>query len=373
MPRKIRILHVFPSLEHGGSQSRFCDILRDRRTHQQHLALALNGDQSSMQGLEPDMMPEIITANRDMISGSFWSRRRAIRQQLKAIAPDLLVTYNWGAIEWALANRMFPICPVLQVQDGFNPEEQSTEIPRRRWLRRLAYGGRCKLAVPSFTLLDIARTSWRVGARRLMLIPNGVDLSHARTSADAALLHNLGIDESDFLVLTAAALRPEKNTGRLIEAMRYLVDHVPTAKLLILGDGIGMKALTMLRDRIDLRKHVIFAGHIDAPASLISRADICALSSDTEQMPLFVLEAMAAGKPIVSTDVGDIARMVAPSNQPFIAGRDAAILCENMRSLAHAPDQAKAIGQDNQDKAASDFDKGLMLDRWAEAFDQAAG
>ena len=60
----------------------------------------------------------------------------AARSVLGRLRPDLLLTYNWGAIEWAIANRL-PRLPHLHMEDGFGPEERDRQLPRRVLARRL--------------------------------------------------------------------------------------------------------------------------------------------------------------------------------------------------------------------------------------------
>jgi hypothetical protein len=105
---------------------------------------------------------------------------RRFRSTIRAARPDLLLTYNWGAIEWALANRLAPLCRHVHFEDGFGPDEaDGRQLARRVWLRRLALSGRSEIVVPSRLLERIARERWRFAARRVRYIPNGVDCSVA--------------------------------------------------------------------------------------------------------------------------------------------------------------------------------------------------
>ena len=109
------------------------------------------------------------------------------------------------------------------------------------------------------------------------------------------------------------------------------------ARLVIIGDGPERQTLERLAAELGIADRVRFAGHVAAPAAEYARFDVFALPSDTEQMPLSVLEAMAAGLPVVSTDVGDVRAMVAEENAPLLVPKDDAALAALDRLIAVAP------------------------------------
>ena len=157
---------------------------------------------------------------------------------------------------------------------------------------------------------------------------------------------------------TVAALRDEKNLGRLIRVFRLLERP---ARLVIVGDGPARAGLEALVTELGLTGQVYFAGHVGDPSVFYRGFDVFALSSDTEQMPLSVLEAMAAGLPVASTDVGDVRHMVAPENGPFIAAREDAALARVIGTLLDMPQSARAIGEANRAKVERDYDQRTMF------------
>ena len=126
---------------------------------------------------------------------------------------------------------------------------------------------------------------------------------------------------------TVAALRAEKNIARLIRALARLPAAAP-ARLVIVGDGPERAALEALAVAEGVGGRVEFAGHCADPAPLYAGFDIFALSSDTEQMPLSVLEAMASGLPVAATDVGDVAAMLDAANRPYVVAREDGALAD---------------------------------------------
>jgi glycosyltransferase involved in cell wall biosynthesis len=113
-----------------------------------------------------------------------------------------------------------------------------------------------------------------------------------------------------------------------------------------------------------LADRVIFTGNCPAPEKLLPCFDVFALSSDTEQMPLSVLEAMAAGRPIASTDVGDVAAMVADENRPYVAERSTERLARSIEALIKDPSRATAIGAANARRTREQFAQQRMFERF---------
>jgi glycosyltransferase involved in cell wall biosynthesis len=272
-----------------------------------------------------------------------------------------MLTYNWGAIEWAMAN-IPRIARHIHVEDGFGPEERNTQIGRRVLTRRLVLA-RSTVVLPSRNLHRIATEIWRLDPRRVRYIPNGIDLDRF-----AAGERNF---DSEPVVGTITGLRREKNLPRLLQAFRQVVDRTP-ARLVIAGDGSERAALEAQTVALGLAERVHFTGHLDDPAPLYRSIDVFALSSDTEQMPLSVLEAMAAGLPVAATDVGDIATMVAAENRPFITALNETALAGAIASVALDPALRQRLGAANHAKVVDEFDQAGMIAAWRALFDGTA-
>jgi glycosyltransferase involved in cell wall biosynthesis len=167
-------------------------------------------------------------------------------------------------------------------------------------------------------------------------------------------------------------LRPEKNLSRLLQAFRLVGETLPAARLVIIGDGAERGALEREAEALGLADRVTFAGHLSEPARAYSGFDLFALSSDTEQMPLSVLEAMAAGRAVVTTAVGDVAAMLAPDNLPYVTPRAVAPFAAALLALLRDPVQRGAIGAANRAKAVCDYGQDRMFESYAALFEAAA-
>jgi len=354
-----RLLHVFSSFEVGGSQIRFCQLVNALGDRYRHLVIALDGRTEARDRLRPGTPVEILPFDHRKTGAAHDLRR--FRKTLADLRPDLLLTYNWGAIEWALVNLVRPICPHIGVVDGFGPEEVGASLPRRSLVRWLAYGRARTLVVPSRALEQVARQSWHIPASVVRYIPNGVDVSRFEAAPDQTLLDRFGLTRDEPIVGTIAGLRREKNIARLIQAFAGVIAAGRAARLVIIGDGPQRVDLENQAAAFGLGDRVIFAGALDRPERLLGAFAIYALSSDTEQMPISLVEAMAASKPVASVDVGDIADMVAPENRQFVRGRDADSLTASLLILLDDAAQRDRLGRANRLAAHARFTEHEMV------------
>ena len=294
----------------------------------------------------------------------------AAYKALSYVNPALLVTYNWGAIEWALAAN-FTNIPHIHVVDGFGPDEAYRQLPRRVWFRRAALS-RCKqVVVPSQTLERLVREVWRLRIDKITHIPNGIDVDRFARPPDRDLLSALRIPSDQPIIGTVSALRREKNLARLLRAIALLPDQMPFV-LLISGEGAERQALESQARAMNRDNRIIFTGEIDDPSRLLGALDLFAISSDTEQMPLSVIEAMAAGLPIAGVDVGDIKKMVSDDNQPFIVERSASALAEAIMALLANSNLRTSIGIANRRRASTRYRLDDMVQCYKKLFSDIA-
>jgi len=346
------ILHVFPTFAVGGAQARFAAIANHFGPAFRHIVVSLDGALGCRERLRPDL--DIVFPAVQAPKGAMLANAGRFRRLLKQWRPDVLVTGNWGAIEFAMAN--FPrIARHIHIEDGFGPEERTTQIPRRIWTRRLVLA-RSLVVLPSRNLVRIATNTWKLDPSRVLYVPNGIDLTRFAIPAPRP--------SSDVPVIgTVAALRTEKNLHRLIAAFARTAADIP-ASLTIVGDGPERPALETLVATLGVAGRVTFAGHREDTPAFYAGFDIFAISSDTEQMPLSVIEAMASGLPVVATDVGDIRSMLAPENEPFVTPLDETAMAAALTVLLRDPERRADLGAANRAKAARDFGQDAMFQRY---------
>ena len=366
-PGVTRIFHLFSTFAVGGPQRRFADLVDRLGDRFVHTVCAMDGNYDCRR-LVPAQGP-VTYQPLELAKGAGLSLRnmRAIRAQVRAQRADVLVTYNWGAIEGALANRVAPVARHVHVEDGFGPDEsQGRQLRRRIALRRAALSGQTRVIVPSKTLETVATQMWGLSPQRVVYIPNGIDCQALAASADAR--RRPARPDPGPTIVTLATLRAEKNLPLLLDAFQRLA--TPDVRLVIAGDGPERARLQDETERRGLTGQVSFPGFV-APAEVLAHADVFALSSDTEQMPYSVIEAMASGLPIAATAVGDVPSMVSTANRDrLVSPRDPTALARAIDDLLSDAQAATRIGSENRSTAFANFDLNTMACSWMKALSQ---
>lgn len=363
--RARHLLHVFASFGYGGVPIRICDVINGLPSGFRHTIVALDGCFEARKRLASHTAVDFraLRLPKYNLLRSLSQVRGLVRDE----APDLLLTYNWGAIEVALANRLLGTCDHLHFESGFGSEEGDGQLRRRSVFRRLALGRTKKVVVPSQTLRQIAAEAWRIPPARLQQIVNGVDfLRYSGTPGRREACHLFPVPDDAIVVGTVAPLRPEKNVGRLLRAFADLPAAENTI-LVVAGDGAEMTALRALAAELGIAERTHFLGHVEDVPTVLQAIDIFALSSDTEQMPNSLLQAMAAGRPVAAVDVGDVAQIVAPENRPLVVPRDSAgALTAALAELLTDSGRREVLGRCNQERVKVHYSMDGMIAAYAD-------
>jgi len=368
MSKTPKILHLHSTFDAGGKELRNVRLINAWGREADHAIVS--GD------LEKRSAAHLIATRGNGAPKINWPKfpsltGKPLPGRLKALGAamagyDLICTYNWGAIDAVMAHTlfadMFKLPPLVHHEDGFNEDEANGLKRRRNWYRRIALGRSSALIVPSKTLEAIALDVWQQPRARVQRIPNGIDTRAFAAPAKRDLLPGLIKHKDEKWIGSLAGLRKVKQLEGLIRAMKLVP---PEWQLVIAGEGPERAALLAEAEALGVEDRVHLPGFVSDPAKLVGLFDIFALSSQSEQQPISVIEAMAAGLPVVAPRVGDIAAMVSSANGPWLVDPgDEKALAKSLDKLARDPAERKRVGHDNRTKAREEFDERKMLDRY---------
>ena len=222
-----------------------------------------------------------------------------------------------------------------------------------------AYEGRRKMRVALRLLSIFCRKVVAIGSdsetfmreqvgipeRKLAVIRAGIDLKAFDESKEEARAA-LGLSIKDRVVTIIARLYPEKNHRLLLAAFAQVYEQVADARLLIVGEGTEREAIEaeIKRRRLEERVHVL--GVRRDVARILAATDVFALSSEREGLPIVVLEAMAAARPVVATAVGDLPSVIKDKETGFIVPPgDAQALAATLSQLLNDASLAARVGE----------------------------
>lgn len=354
-------LHVFPSFVPGGMEVRSVMVMDLLPAPHRHTVIAMDG----RTGCAARVRQATVELAPPPAEGSFLAIGRAMARRIAELRPDLVLTYNWGAIETALGCQLAGHRALIHHEEGFGADETARLLRRRTWARRLLLRRAAAVVVPSQCMRDVALRVWRLPATRVRYLANGVDLARFPPGAPR---------RGDEVVIGCVAhFRPEKDVPALISAFARSA-HAARARLVLVGDGPDRARAAALARDLGIDARVRFAGAVTDTAKEYAAFDVFALASRTEQMPLVVLEAMAAGLPVVAPAVGDIARMVDPENAPFIVSPgDPAALAAALDHLIRDAGLRARLGARNRARCAAEFQLAQRLGAHLALYDEVLG
>ncbi|MFB0610913.1 glycosyltransferase [Aurantiacibacter poecillastricola] len=364
MSKTPKILHLHSTFDAGGKELRNVRLINEWGREVDHAIVSGDLDKrgaAAMLGKKPRVSwPKFPPLKGKPTPGRLSALAKAMAGY------DLICTYNWGAMDAVMAHTVFAdafkLPPLVHHEDGFNEDEAKRLKRRRNWYRKIALGRTAALVVPSATLEDIALNRWDQPRTRVRRIPNGIDTRAFAAPPKRDILPGLIKHRDEFWIGTLAGLREVKQLDVLVRAM----DRLPLEwQLVVAGEGPERAALEAEAERLGLEDRVHFPGFVDQPAKLVGLFDIFALSSASEQFPISVVEAMAAGLPVVAPRVGDIGAMVSSDNGPLLVEPgDEAALAKSLGRLANDPAGRERIGKANREKAREEFDERRMIERY---------
>ncbi len=369
----VRILHLHSSFDLGGKEARAVRLMNHFGDQAAHTIMsAVPGALGAREAIDTRVKVSFPGSGAPSLAGMpGMGRYRQLALYMQKF--DLVLSYNWGSMDGVMAHtllsRSMNLPPLIHHEDGFNHDEIQRLKKRRNWFRTIALQRSNALVVPSKTLENIARSAWHQPLDKICRFPNGIDIAHFNRRPQRGSFPGFQKRGDDIVVGTIAGLRTVKNLPRLVRAVAAAG---PNVRLAIAGEGPEREAIMKEAQRLGIADRVMMPGFLRDPARYIRLFDIFALSSDSEQYPISLVEAMASELPVVSTDVGDVRNIVAPENLPYIVPRtDEAAFAGAIQKLAADAVLRKTLGDANRYLATSHYDEAMMFARYRQLYGSA--
>ncbi|MGE3241745.1 MAG: glycosyltransferase [Pirellulales bacterium] len=274
---------------------------------------------------------------------------RRLQHWLTATRPELLQCFLAHAnILGALAARRLNM-PIVA---GIRVAEQRCNGHRiaQRWTERWTDRYVCV----SQDVADFAVRNMRLPVEKLIVIRNGIDVERFAAAAPMNPTE-LGIAGERRLLLFVGRLEADKRPAWLLDRMPTLLARLPQHDLVVVGRGPLEAALRTQAERLNLAGRIHFAGWRGDVPRLLASADALLLTSSSEGMPNAILEAMAAGLPVVATQAEGVRELLSDDPRQVVGSQDAAAWIEAVARFATVRALARDVGLGNRERAADEF------------------
>ena len=362
--RPLHICHIVLSLEPGGLENGVVNVVNGLDPAEFRASVCCL---QRAGGFAARLRPGVEIASMELRPGNDpWLPLRVARQ-LRRWSVDIVHTRNAEPFFYGvLAGRLAGVPAVVHSEHGrVFPEKPWRALAQRLLLRRVD----AAFAVSEQLKSDLVR-ELRIPADRIEVLHNGVDIARFQRlpvrapAGDAARVLVIG---------SVGRLAAVKNYALLLHAMARL-PAAPACRLILIGEGPEKTALRQLAAQLGLEARVEFSGHREDVPQLLEQLDLFVLPSLSEGMSNTVLEAMAAGLPVLASDVGGNRELIASDQTGvlFPSGDVAALAGELLRLLG-SPDLRARLGAAAARRARTEFSMEAMLDRYASLYRRVAG
>jgi glycosyltransferase involved in cell wall biosynthesis len=390
-----KILFVSSSNEYGGAEKHLLELVRRLRGPSVQLYILCFQTDFFTARLGPDRDIEVITCTKAPQFLGDWVRL------FRDIRPDVVVfVYGWF---WAIpcaavvgawvagVRRRFSIQHLMTPQISVPPQAlaalrrerslrgrlrgvlrkllgRQNPAPWPLWLvasmnsaaeiRRSAHFYNTTICV-SDALRHSLLKDFGFPAGRVKTIHNGVSISEFVPSDDCGsdVRERLGCGQDEFVLVCVARLSEQKRIDVLLEALARVLREGFGCKCIIVGDGPGRNQLREQARSIGLSGHVFFEGFHEDVRPYLQAGSAFILTSDTEGLPLSILEAMACGLPSIVTDVGGNAELITHRVHGMIVPRESVdAIAEAISYLANHPEERAQMAKMARAKACEAFD-----------------
>lgn len=349
----LSICHVLWSVELGGAERVVLDLARVQRASGHHVSVLTLSNTTGAMAAEFRSAVDTFDAVPKRAHGTDPALPLRLARWFRSHRTQVVHTHNELPLIYAApAGRLVRVA-VVHSKHGI------VGVSRRaHWLRRAAARAADVFVAVSAATAEVATANRECAPAQLRVVTNGTDLSRfpAPAGERARIRDELGIPADARVLVTVGRLVAEKNHALLLRAVAPLLRE--DRRLVLVGDGALRGELRALVDRLEGGRFVHLTGARQDVPALLASADAYVLSSDSEGLPVGLLEAWAAGLPVVATAVGGIPAaleneetgiLVAPRDEPALRAAlarvlepDAALVRMAERGCRHAKETYSA-------------------------------
>lgn len=370
---KPRIVHVLHSLGTGGMERVVVSVINQTRDRYQHAVVCLADAGAMRDEIADSSVPCVVIGKRP---GKDWRAYVKLWRTLRDLRPDLVQTCNLGALDATVVAKLAGARRVVHAEHGRDVSDPLGRNRKYRRMRRWLQPCITRFVAVSDDLASWLRDDVRIRRDKIACIVNGIDCERYARSADAGRRLLADIAPPGALVIgTVGRLDAVKDQAGLIEAFAQLCANAGDAardwRLVIVGEGAERARLEAQIAQVDMIDRIHLLGNRDDVPVLLGEFDVFVLSSIAEGIPLTVLEAMAAGLPVVATRVGGVGEVVVDGETGVLVPPSTPeALAHALGALARDAGLRQRLGAAGHARAETRFGMRAMVAAYASLYDE---
>ncbi len=339
---KLRIAHIISALGHGGMENSVSRLaLAQKELGHNVYVICIRDTGPTADILQAGGVPVYLSHFRTRLDpGSLWRLSRLLR----SLHVNVVQTHNYRPnVSGTLAAKMAHIPAIFSTIRTVN----RWDTRRQFWMDRIMTLRKDGIICVSREVRDRHLEKIKWCPWKYHIIHNGIDpIPFQGTQKAKYLYERYGLGENDSHIVSIARLMKIKAHSTLLRAYARVVKKKKNTRMLLIGDGPLRKDLERDSEKLGLTNYVRFLGHQHNVAEWLSIACISVLSTHIEGFSLTVLESMAAGVPVIATDVGGNREAIQDGVTGFLTPHgDANAITGNILNLLNDPDLRHAIGE----------------------------
>ena len=351
--RKINILYVITKLELGGAQKQLLSLARglDKERFNPYIITAYDGllvdtakDIPGLRLIRCRFLERPIRPVKDILTLFF------IYRFIRNNSIDIVHTHRSKAgILGRLASKISGVRTFIHTAHGWSFHDYQSGIAHYFYLFLERLWAQFSSAIIVVSQWGKGRAVQQLAGRqdRYKLIRYAINYEEFKNkTAVSQTRKELGLSETDLVVGMVACFKPQKSPLDFIKLAAVVKKDLPDIKFVLVGDGILRKKVCALINKLNLSEQIVLTGWRNDIAAILSCLDVFVLTSLWEGLPIAVLEAMAAGLPVVATDTGGISEVVVHGKTGYLVKpRDIQALQRRLKELLMKPDLRKDFGK----------------------------
>ena len=333
---KKKVVHIVPSFGCGGLEKVVVNLINNSAHYNvKHVLISLTTDFELAKEIN---VPVEVYCLGKQPGNDIFSHLKLFKL-LKRIKPVAFHSYNFGTIEYHLAAKLAGVPVTVHCDHGRGGDDPAGKNKFNNRFRQLISKFIDHYIVVSYDLYRWVTEALKISESKVQLIFNGVTVEKdvaAKQVAGKQTPNSSASGNAPFVITTVGRLDPIKNQKLLLSAFDLAKKTYPNwenVKLQLAGNGPIYQELVDFNNALSSAKDVEFLGFRSDVADILSNTDLFALSSNYEAMPMTILEAMALKVPVITTNVGGIAKFIDESHAWFVESKNVESYAETLNNI----------------------------------------